>query len=99
MTGITVVTAAGNLGPAPGSITAPGSSRKVITVGAGDLLEPRRGISGCGPDTGLRLQTGSCRAWKTSHFLRAWKKQEGICGEERHLDGGTAGVRSRGFGT
>mgnify|MGYP000572671194 CR=1 FL=1 len=32
--GITVVTAAGNLGPAPGSITAPGSSRKVITVGA-----------------------------------------------------------------
>lgn len=49
------------------------------------------------PDTGLRLQTGSCRAWKTSHFLRAWKKQEGICGEERHLDGGTAGVRSRGF--
>ena len=50
------------------------------------------------PDTGLRLQTGSCRAWKTSHFLRAWKKQEGICGEERHLDGGAAGVRSRGFG-
>lgn len=47
--GITVVTAAGNLGPAPGSITAPGNSRKVITVGAGDLLEPRRGISGCGP--------------------------------------------------
>ena len=47
--GITVVTAAGNLGPAPGSITAPGSSRKVITVGAGDLLEPRRGISGSGP--------------------------------------------------
>ena len=46
------------------------------------------------PDTGLRLQTGSCRAWKTSHFLRAWKKQEGICGEERHLDGGTAGVRA-----
>ena len=40
------------------------------------------------PDTGLRLQTGSSRAWKTSHFLRAWKKQEGICGEERHLDGG-----------
>ena len=47
--GITVVTAAGNLGPAPGSVTAPGSSRKVITVGAGDLLEPGRGISGCGP--------------------------------------------------
>ena len=46
-----------------------------------------------------QLQTGSCRAWKTSHFLRAWKKQEGICGEERHLDGGAAGVRSRGFGT
>ena len=93
--GITVVTAAGNLGPAPGSITAPGSSRK----GSGRSAGAKKRNLRMRPDTGLRLQTGSCRAWKTSHFLRAWKKQEGICGEERHLDGGTAGVRSRGFGT
>ena len=97
--GITVVTAAGNLGPAPGSITAPGSSRKSDHRGSGRSAGAKKRNLRMRPDTGLRLQTGSCRAWKTSHFLRAWKKQEGICGEERHLDGGTAGVRSRGFGT
>lgn len=34
--GITVVAAAGNLGPAPGSITIPGICKKVITVGASE---------------------------------------------------------------
>lgn len=34
--GIVVVVAAGNTGPAPGSVTAPGNSRKVITVGSSD---------------------------------------------------------------
>lgn len=34
--GITVVTAAGNNGPGMGTVTAPGISRKVITVGACD---------------------------------------------------------------
>lgn len=34
--GITVVAAAGNLGPADGSITIPGVSRKIITVGSSD---------------------------------------------------------------
>ncbi len=34
--GIVVVTAAGNNGPATGSVTSPGISRKVITVGASD---------------------------------------------------------------
>ena len=47
--GLVVVTAAGNMGPKPGSITAPGSSRKVITVGSSDLLTGTGGISGCGP--------------------------------------------------
>lgn len=47
--GFVVVTAAGNMGPEPGSITAPGSSRKVITVGSSDLLEGYGGISGRGP--------------------------------------------------
>lgn len=31
--GVTVVTAAGNNGPGAGTVTAPGISRKVITVG------------------------------------------------------------------
>ena len=47
--GVVVVAAAGNQGPRPGSITAPGSSKKVITVGSSDLLEGRGAISGRGP--------------------------------------------------
>ena len=47
--GLVVVTAAGNMGPAPGSITAPGCSRKVITVGSSDLLSGQDSISGIGP--------------------------------------------------
>ena len=47
--GFVVVTAAGNMGPLPGSITAPGISRKVITVGSSDLLDSKTGISGSGP--------------------------------------------------
>ena len=47
--GVVVVAAAGNQGPRPGSITAPGSSKKVITVGSSDLLEGRSAISGRGP--------------------------------------------------
>lgn len=58
--GITVVAAAGNMGPKAGTVTSPGSSRKVITVGSFDdetEAEVLRGIhagySGRGP-------TGSC---------------------------------------
>lgn len=56
--GLTVIVAAGNLGPAPESITVPGNSRKVITVGSSDDFSGNvRGraasYSGCGP-------TGSC---------------------------------------
>ena len=47
--GVVVVAAAGNQGPRPGSITAPGSSKKVITVGSSDLLEGHSAISGRGP--------------------------------------------------
>ena len=47
--GLHVVTAAGNMGPEPGSVTAPGSSRKVITVGSSDMLVDRQQVSGRGP--------------------------------------------------
>lgn len=54
--GLVVVAAAGNNGPAPGSVTLPGSSRKIITVGASDDNLPaevfgrqRVQYSGCGP--------------------------------------------------
>ena len=47
--GLVVIAAAGNQGPLPGSITAPGSSRKIITVGSSDMLVGTEGISGRGP--------------------------------------------------
>lgn len=63
--GLVVVAAAGNMGPEPMSITAPGNSRKVITVGSSDALMVRpyrkgdaalrkeqsfgSAYSGCGP--------------------------------------------------
>ncbi|MBE5922242.1 MAG: peptidase S8 [Lachnospiraceae bacterium] len=54
--GIVVVAASGNNGPGRGSITVPGSSRKVITVGASDDEESiyiggrmKSKYSGCGP--------------------------------------------------
>jgi serine protease AprX len=54
--GICIVAAAGNNGPAPGSVTSPGVSRKVITVGASDdsdeveiMCNAVRNYSGRGP--------------------------------------------------
>lgn len=47
--GLVVVAAAGNRGPGIGSVTAPGSSRKIITVGSSDMLLKNQGISGRGP--------------------------------------------------
>lgn len=51
--GVTVVTAAGNNGPGQGTVTVPGISRKVITVGASDDDNPGRhmpkGYSSKGP--------------------------------------------------
>ena len=47
--GLVVVAAAGNQGPKARSVTAPGSSRKIITVGSSDMLNGRKAVSGRGP--------------------------------------------------
>lgn len=47
--GLIVVAAAGNQGPQQGSVTAPGCSKKIITVGASDMLIGSRAVSGRGP--------------------------------------------------
>ena len=47
--GLVVVAAAGNQGPDPGSVTAPGCSKKIITVGSSDMLTGERAVSGRGP--------------------------------------------------
>lgn len=53
--GLIVLTAAGNHGPGPYSIGAPGNSRKIITVGASDVMQ-----SGNGRDYSGRGPTNSC---------------------------------------
>ena len=47
--GLVVVAAAGNQGPKARSVTAPGSSRKIITVGSSDMLQGNKAVSGRGP--------------------------------------------------
>lgn len=47
--GVVVVAAAGNRGPHSATITAPGSSCKVITVGSSDMFYEKKGASGRGP--------------------------------------------------
>lgn len=54
--GLCVIVAAGNNGPAPMTVTTPGISRKVITVGSSDIdllsegqIKRKTGFSGCGP--------------------------------------------------
>ncbi|RKI43189.1 peptidase S8 [bacterium D16-51] len=53
--GLTVFTAAGNHGPSPYSIGAPGNSRKIITVGSSDITQ-----AGAGRDYSGRGPTQSC---------------------------------------
>ena len=57
--GIIVVCAAGNNGPAPGSVTSPGNLRKIITVGASDDLMVEEN-SGLKKDYSGRGPTASC---------------------------------------
>lgn len=47
--GLVVVAAAGNMGPASGTITAPGSCCEIITVGSKDMLYEKSGASSRGP--------------------------------------------------
>lgn len=65
--GMVVVTAAGNFGPENGSITLPGISRKVITVGSCEAEEIRAAdpgqpqtYSGCGPTSACVRKPDIC---------------------------------------
>ena len=65
--GLVVVAAAGNQGPEPGSITAPGCSKKVITVGSSDMLMGKEES----PGEGRRLSVSVNRIW--------WHRDAGSC--------------------
>ena len=59
--GFVVVAAAGNMGPEAGSVTSPGSSRKIITVGSSDDDENfQKGLKGIRPGYSGRGPTCDC---------------------------------------
>lgn len=63
--GIVVITASGNFGPDYGSVTLPGASKKVITVGACDAMYNKRKpninfYSGCGPTDECVIKPDIC---------------------------------------
>ncbi len=88
--GLTVVAAAGNNGPKPGSVTVPGVSRKIITVGS--LEEKRRNLySGRGPTADCVLKpeviAPGTDIISCAHYGRGYAKKSGtsmsspiICG-------------------
>lgn len=91
--GLVVVVSAGNYGPAEGTIAIPGSSRKVITVGAADLSAQQAwsgksswDYSGRGPVDGCVLkpdlsapgtQIMSCNGKYTNRFQKPYVRKSG----------------------
>ena len=72
--GMVVVTAAGNQGPRPGSITAPGNSRKVITVGSQRYAGRSQWDFRKRSYQRMRVQAGHCSSRKSSiHVLYSRK--------------------------
>lgn len=83
--GITVVVSAGNYGPQERTVAAPGSSRKVITVGAADMSE-RSGVgegrwdySGRGPTDGCVVKPdlvapGTYITSCNGKYINRWKR-------------------------
>ena len=74
--GVVVVAAAGNFGPAWGTITTPGISKKIITVGASNdeeesesLGKLRKNYSGRRTDERMCRETGSCSSRFLCNFL------------------------------
>ena len=98
--GIMVVTAAGNNGPKENSVTIPGISRKVLTVGSWDDNVTETGNSGRLTKKLQRFWTNGmlyCEAGSACTGNQCKKLQqrcEGIRGKKRYLHGSSGGVRS-----
>jgi serine protease AprX len=102
--GIVVVAAAGNKGPEPYTISAPGNSRKIITVGSSDLWHITRGKkipahSGAGPTLacikkpdvvapGSRIV--SCAAFNRPADKRRYEQKSGTSMSTPIVSGGIA---------
>lgn len=82
--GIVVITASGNFGPDYGSVTIPGISKKVITVGACDAAYDRRRpnpnfYSGCGPTAECVVKPDICAPGNriySCNFRYPWKSKK-----------------------
>lgn len=82
--GIVVITASGNFGPDYGSVTIPGVSKKVITVGACDAAYDRRRpnpnfYSGCGPTEECVIKPDICAPGNriySCNFRFPWKSKK-----------------------
>lgn len=90
--GLVVVAAAGNQGPRPGSVTAPGSSRKIITVGSSDLLTGRSAISGRGPTFECVCKPDLVAPGSKIRACCPWSGLS-LWGQKRHIYVYTAGFR------
>lgn len=93
--GLVVVAAAGNRGPEPGSITAPGCSKKVITVGSSDMLLGKTAISGRGPTFECVCKPDLVGTGAADHGV-CTGSGEYLCNEKRYFDVYTGDIRSGG---
>ena len=84
--GLTVVVSAGNAGPDAGTIAVPGTSRKVITVGAAENGLAKGAYSGRGPTkecvikpdvTAPGTRVISCNAWYRQGNASAYMRKSG----------------------
>ena len=90
--GLVVVAAAGNQGPDPGSVTAPGCSKKIITVGSSDMLSGKRAVSGRGPTFECVCKPDRAGAGEKHHGMFA-RSGQSVQHEKRHVNVYSAGFR------
>lgn len=90
--GLIVIAAAGNAGPRPGSVTAPGSSRKVLTVGASDMLSSSMPFSGRGPTAECICKPEIVFPGKQVMACAAFSERKGFYCEKSGTSMSSAGV-------
>lgn len=103
-TGLTVVVSAGNAGPKAGTIAVPGTSRKVITVGASENGLIKEAYSGRGPTrecvikpdvTAPGTRVVSCNAWYGHRNAPAYIRKSGTSMATPVVSGAAALLLSR----
>lgn len=99
--GIMVVAAAGNNGPRENTVTIPGISRKIVTVGSSDdgrkYRESGKRLQWHGTDGVLHCEAGDpCSGHQYYELCKGWYR---LRQKKRNLHGGTGRYRGIGAGT